>query len=227
MSEHDLRRGIVDAAMRLAARDGWREAGLDAIAAEAGVGLDVLRRHYTSRADILADFTRLIDDAVLQSLTVEDRAGNRRDRLFDVLMTRFEKLAPYKAAVKRIAADDGFSLGAALAQLGPALHSQRWMLTAAGVPVEGVRGVVRVKAMTAIYARVFRIWLEDDDPGLARTMAALDRALRRAEGWSHSARRFRDAADVAMAAFRNRTARAARPSPPSTDAPAEPTPSQI
>ena len=31
------------------------------------------------------------------------------------------------------------------------------------------------------YASVFRTWLEDDDPGLARTMAALDRRLRRGE----------------------------------------------
>ena len=31
------------------------------------------------------------------------------------------------------------------------------------------------------YASVFRVWLQDDDPGLARTMAALDRRLRRGE----------------------------------------------
>ena len=31
------------------------------------------------------------------------------------------------------------------------------------------------------YASVFGVWLEDDDPGLARTMAALDRRLRRGE----------------------------------------------
>ena len=28
---------------------------------------------------------------------------------------------------------------------------------------------------------MFRVWLEDDDPGHARTMAALDRRLRRGE----------------------------------------------
>ena len=32
-----------------------------------------------------------------------------------------------------------------------------------------------------VYASVFGVWLEDDDPGLARTMAALDRRLRRGE----------------------------------------------
>jgi ubiquinone biosynthesis protein COQ9 len=32
-----------------------------------------------------------------------------------------------------------------------------------------------------VYARVFPIWLDDDDAGLAKTMAALDRHLRRGE----------------------------------------------
>jgi hypothetical protein len=35
--------------------------------------------------------------------------------------------------------------------------------------------------LAAIYAATFRTWLADDDPGLARTMAALDRRLRRGE----------------------------------------------
>ena len=35
--------------------------------------------------------------------------------------------------------------------------------------------------LASVYASVFRTWLDDDDPGLARTMAALDRRLRRGE----------------------------------------------
>jgi hypothetical protein len=33
-------------------------------------------------------------------------------------------------------------------------------------------------------ASVVRTWLDDDDPGLARTMAALDRGLARGSWWS-------------------------------------------
>jgi hypothetical protein len=55
------------------------------------------------------------------------------------------------------------------------------MLRAAGIPVEGIEGQVRAAGLGAIYGSVFRTWLKDDDPGLARTMAALDRRLRRAE----------------------------------------------
>jgi hypothetical protein len=56
-----------------------------------------------------------------------------------------------------------------------------WMLEAAGIGTEGATGGLRVTGLAAVYASVFSIWLEDDDPGHARTMAALDRRLRRGE----------------------------------------------
>jgi hypothetical protein len=55
------------------------------------------------------------------------------------------------------------------------------MLRAAGIGPEGLEGQLRTAGLGTIYASVFRTWLEDDDPGLARTMAALDRRLRRGE----------------------------------------------
>ena len=44
------------------------------------------------------------------------------------------------------------------------------MLAAAGISGEGGTGLVRVQGLLSIYARVFSIWLEDDDPGMARTI---------------------------------------------------------
>jgi hypothetical protein len=35
-----------------------------------------------------------------------------------------------------------------------------------------------------LFASVLRTWVDDEDPGLARTMAALDRALARGQRWS-------------------------------------------
>ena len=92
-------------------------------------------------------------------------------------MTRFDVLGPYKKALKSIHA----SGPADLALAGPVLASMHWMLEAAGINSEGAGGRLRVTGLAAVYASVFRTWLEDDDPGHARTMAALDRRLRRGE----------------------------------------------
>ena len=127
-----------------------------------------------------------------------------RDRLFDVLITRFEIMQPYKPAIRRIRDDLGRSFGEALAQLRPALKSQYWMLAAAGINGEGGRGLLRVQGLLAIYARVFPVWLDDDDPGLARTMAALDRRLRRGESILRGIERVRGGFENLSRALRGR-----------------------
>ncbi len=172
---------IVDAALRLAATSGWSGLSLGQIAQEAGIGLAEFRKEFSSKADILAAYTRMVDDAVLAKVGAADAALSSRDRLFDVLMTRFELMAPHREGLRRIASDLRSQPGESLAQFGVAARSIYWMLAAAGIDAEGSRGALRVPGVMSIYARAFDIWLEDDDPGLARTMAALDSRLRRGE----------------------------------------------
>lgn len=172
---------IIDAALRLAASKGWTGLSLDQIANEAGVTLAEFRKEFSSKAHILAAYTRRVDDAVLAKITAADATLAPRDRLFDVLMTRLELMAPHKPGLARIKADLQYRPGESLAQFGVAARSLYWMLAAAGIDAEGSRGAMRVPGLMGIYARVFDIWLEDDDVGLARTMAALDSRLRRGE----------------------------------------------
>lgn len=172
---------IVDAALRLAATHGWNGLSLGHIAQEAGIGLAEFRKEFSSKAEILAAYTRMVDDAVLAKVGAADATLSSRDRLFDVLMTRFELMAPQKQGLRRIAADLRSHPGESLAQFGVAARSIYWMLAAAGIDVEGGRGALRIPGVMSIYAHAFDIWLEDDDPGLARTMAALDSRLRRGE----------------------------------------------
>jgi hypothetical protein len=51
------------------------------------------------------------------------------------------------------------------------------MLSAAGVDSSGMIGGMRAQALAVMFARVMRVWVDDEDPGLARTMAELDREL--------------------------------------------------
>jgi hypothetical protein len=94
------------------------------------------------------------------------------------------------------------------------------MLAAAGISGEGGRGLLRVQGLLTIYAWVFPVWLGDNDPGLARTMAALDRRLRRGEAVLRRIERLRDGVEGVSRALRGRRERSEEPSPPQTDAPA-------
>jgi hypothetical protein len=106
-----------------------------------------------------------------------------RERLFDVLMRRLEALAPYKEAVHSLLRSARRNPGLALALNAMAVRSQAWMLEAAGIGAHGPRGALRAQGAALMFARVLRVWFDDDEPGLDRTMAALGRGLSSAERW--------------------------------------------
>jgi len=218
---------IIAAALRLAESRGWRELSLGEIAAGAGIPLLEMRREFQSKGQILAAFSRAVDQAVLEKFPAPT-SDAPRDRLFDVFITRFEAMQPYKGAIRRIRDDLGRSFGEALAQLRPALKSQYWMLAAAGINGEGGRGLIRAQGLLGVYARVFPVWLEDDDPGLARTMAALDRRLRRGESVLRGMERIREGCQGFARAIRGRRENAQEPAPAQPETPAPPAePQQI
>jgi hypothetical protein len=167
--------------MRLAADRPWDDIELVDIAGEAGISLADLRDLFPSKGAILGGFSRMIDRRVLQGPS-DDLAGEpARERVFDVIMRRLDAMTPYKAALRRIMwalRFDPLSM-AALNQAG--LNSQRYMLASAGISTEGPLGLVKLQGAVIVLANTMETWFEDDDPVLARTMARLDRELRRGE----------------------------------------------
>ncbi|MGI9482281.1 MAG: TetR family transcriptional regulator [Hyphomicrobiales bacterium] len=173
---------IIDTTLELAAERGWSRLKLAAIAKASGISLAKLHDHFSSKADILAAFMARIDGEVLENLDDEPDAGELpRDRIFEVVMRRLEILEPHKPALKMIAKDMRDTPSDWGALCNAAARSQRWMLAGAGLEDYGLRGFIKVNGLALVYSRVMRVWLEDDDPGLARTMAELDRSLRRGE----------------------------------------------
>ena len=190
---------LVNAALHLIADQGWRRLSMAAIAAEAGLPILTLYRLFPSKQAILCAFSRRIDEAVLATPPEADPLGadpdeRPRDRVFDLLMRRFDALGVHREALevlgRELPADPiaALTLGAAL------LRSIAWMLEASGIAINGPRGVVAVKLTAAAYAVTLRVWLRDDTPDLAQTMATLDRRLRGIERWFGPVRRRRQAA---------------------------------
>jgi AcrR family transcriptional regulator len=178
----DLATRIVDAALALAAREGWRSVSLAAIAAEADISVLQLYAIYRSKAAILGAFHRRLDAAALAD--ADAPADERpRDRLFDVVMRRFDALQPHKPAVAAIARDAASDPLATLCGLPGLLNSMGWMLEVAGISASGFIGRARAKLLLGIYLSVLRVWLADDSADMTRTMAALDSRLRLAGNW--------------------------------------------
>jgi AcrR family transcriptional regulator len=177
----DIPDQVIDTAMRLAAEGRWRDVSLAEIAEAAKVPISKVYPLYPSRQAVLGAFVRRVDAAVLAESGSEDLEGSARDRLFDVLMRRFDALDPYKDAVATVAYDQARDPLAALASACRLRRSMALMLEAAGLATDGVRGALRVKGLALIYLSALRVWLRDERADKARTMAALDTQLRRAE----------------------------------------------
>jgi AcrR family transcriptional regulator len=174
---------IIDAALARVAADGWRRLSLAAVATDAGVPILGVYRTFGSKHAILCAFLERIDAVVLAEPPTVEPGEHPRDRVFDLLMRRFDALRPHKpvlAALRRELPGDPIAalcLGARLSR------SMRWMLDAADIATGGLSGALAVRLAGAAYLSAMRVWQRDDSPDLAPTMAALDTRLRRIEGW--------------------------------------------
>jgi AcrR family transcriptional regulator len=182
--DQPARERIIAAFMALLADKSIEQIGFAEIAKAAGVSLSELRGQFGSTLAILAAQVKETDRAVLAGADDDMAEEPPRERLFDVLMRRLEALAPHKAAVRSLTRSAMRNPPLAFALNGLAVRSQQWMLTAADIDAAGPRGMVRAQGLAVLFASVLRTWVDDDDPGLARTMAALDRALARGQRWS-------------------------------------------
>ena len=179
---------ILAAAMKTAVRIGWRRAALADIADAAGVTLAELHAAFADKGAILRGLADHADRKVLAGVPKKpDTDSSARDRLFDVLMRRFDTLKPYREGLAVVAREGG-GVGVADAVCGAQrmLRSLTWMLEAAGIGTGGWAGSCRAKGLAVVYAATFATWLRDESEDMAKTMAALDRNLARAERFANA-----------------------------------------
>jgi AcrR family transcriptional regulator len=175
------REKIIAAFLDLLADKRFEQIGLAEIAEAAGVSLAQFRGEFASPLAILAAHVKDTDRAVLAADFSDMAEEPPRERIFDVLMRRLEILSPHREAVRSLLRSASRNPPLAMAFNRLAVQSQQWMLTAAGIGAAGPRGMVRAQGLALLFGSVLRTWVSDDDPGLARTMAALDRALGRGQ----------------------------------------------
>ncbi len=183
MDDTEFEDSLIAAALTLAGTEGWHTVTVPAAARAAGLPLARARVRFPSKAAILLGFNRLAD-----ALTLEDtpEEGTVRDRLFGLLIRRFDALQAQRDGILAVARALPFDPCTALLLVCATRRSMRWMLQAAGVPTSGPIGELRVRGLMAVWVWAMRAWEKDDSEDLTATMAALDTALARAEqaaGW--------------------------------------------
>lgn len=183
----DPAEAAVDAFLALVAERGYGAVSLRDVAAACGLGLAEFHRRFPDKPALVAGYLARVDGEVLAgSVSADDPDETARDRLFDVMMRRYDALRPRRAAMAEIhrAARRDPLVGLALL---PALRrSMALMLEAAGVPSDGLAGALRQGGLLVLHEAVVRVFESDDSADLSKTMAALDGRLKSAERWAQS-----------------------------------------
>ena len=174
---------IIDAALSQIATEGWRNMSLAAVAASAGLPILRVYRLFGSKHTILRGAYRRVDEIVLAEPPPAEAHERPRDRIFDLLMRRFDALRRHKQALEVLSRELWGDPVAAHFAGRSLLRSMRWMLEAADISTAGWRGAIAIQLTAAAYLSAMRVWQRDDTPDLAPTMAALDARLRRIESW--------------------------------------------
>jgi AcrR family transcriptional regulator len=143
---------VFTAMLDLAIERPWTAVSLRDIAAKAGVPLAELFARAAGKPELLSQLSQAFDAAALNIEPLPD--ADAHDALFDAVMARVEAMEPHRAALIAIARDSA----------GPS-----WDGLVATPP--------RVIAMTAVWARIARVW-RDDEGALNRTMAEIDKQLK-------------------------------------------------
>ncbi len=174
---------IAAATMAVARRRGWHGLTVAAVADEAGIGLAQLYERVRDKPGLLTHFHQEMDRQALVAAEpdLDPAHDSARDRLFALLMARFDAMAPHKAGLKQVLTElpgDPIALLPAWPYL---LASMARFLAAAAIPARGPSGLLKAKGLAGVYGATAWTWLRDDSAEQNRTMAALDKNLRRAE----------------------------------------------
>lgn len=165
------------ALLHLLATQGWRDLSLAAIAEEAGLDMAQAHEVYPTKAAILLALARATDNDILESLKEDPLEGGTRDRLFDLLMRRFDHLQQQRDAYATLLRELPHTPPEAAMLSCQVRRSLALMLETAGLSASGLKGMLRVQGLMMIYLAGLRVWSRDDSEDLAKTMAEIDKRL--------------------------------------------------
>ena len=179
LHDPELRRGLAQAALTLAANRPWREVTLPQLAEAAGRPVE--EYYGASLGEAVDCVEEAFDRAIADNLDQLDPDQSVRDRLFELIVRRFEAMEPHRAAV--LAMEQGLDRDPTLMAAAHQRHVRcaRWVLALAGLEADGMTGQARAQGLGVIVGQARAAWRGDDAGDFAKTMASLDKNLRRAE----------------------------------------------
>ena len=189
MTRAAVRDRIVDAALKLAETRSWEAVRLHDVAAQLGITLDEVRRHFREKEEIVDAWFDRADSAMLQDAAKPDfLALGARERLQRLMLAWLKALAAHRRATRQMIYGK-LEPGHVHYQVTGLLRVSRtvqWMREAAHRDATLPRRALEETALTTIYLMTFFYWMRDESPESVRTANRLERLLAGAQRLSHA-----------------------------------------
>lgn len=177
-----LLKALGEAALALCAEKSWVDVGLLSLCQEAGQSLSACAEAGITRLSVAEYLDQKLDRAMLEAVADIEAEAPSRDRLFDVVMARFDAMQDKRAAWVSILEADAQEPAASLARTARRLRTAAWALEAIGISTDSLKSTARVMGLARRLRKIEALWLKDD-ADLSKTMAGLDQTLRESEDW--------------------------------------------
>ena len=172
---------LVRIAFDLLGERGWHRFSFSEVARRAGTSLAEVYAELPDRGALLRVLGRRLDAEMLGLDPAELEGLSARERVFELIMRRLDAMAPYKEGLRALARQAGREPALMASACCNLDRLSRRLIDAATTEDGPALGKVARRATEAIYLRTFRVWLDDDTPDMARTLAELDKRLQQAE----------------------------------------------
>jgi len=173
-----MKKRLIQSSLDLAAKTSWVDVSIDDIAAHADVKITDAVVLCPDKQSILMAYGYYVDSQLADNFSNEIWDGmSDKDRLFDVLMDRFDILNENRAGVVSIINAVTLDPRQAICHAPMICQSMENVSKIANVSMDGLMGSVKLTALSALYLKILRDWVRDDSVDMPITMANLDKAL--------------------------------------------------
>ncbi|MEM8951439.1 MAG: hypothetical protein AAGA21_06395 [Pseudomonadota bacterium] len=175
-------------AFEIIAETGWRGFSFTELAERANLSMADVRKTFSGRNALLDTLNQRLDQAMLAIDGDDMEDLPPRDRVFELMMSRIEAMAPFRAGLCRLIRDARRDPELIITSACRLDRSIAWLQDAAGLahgyrssPLNDIRRRLQRRMLAAVYLQTLNVWATDESSDLAKTMAALDKQLRRIE----------------------------------------------
>tara|TARA_B100001013_G_C24615667_1_gene445066 strand:- start:177 stop:737 length:561 start_codon:yes stop_codon:yes gene_type:complete len=150
---------------------------IDEIIKKAKISTKEFNIYYQNKEQIIISFFSRIDSIMKKKIKKLNLRKNIKDNLFEICMTRFEVLEPYKKSMSNIYLSLINQPNLAINFYESFFNTMKLILNLSLIDIKHIEGNKKLIIFSLFYLSILNEWINDFSPDNEKTMAVLDKRL--------------------------------------------------